>query len=64
MIKSGLIEAEFGRIYNRVRQLCEMQDYDLQAATLTAEETERLVNDAAHFVARLERYFHDVGAIT
>jgi uncharacterized protein (UPF0332 family) len=63
LIKSGLIEAEFGRIYNRVRQLREMQDYDLQAATLTAEETARLVRDAAHFVTRLERYLYDVGAI-
>jgi uncharacterized protein (UPF0332 family) len=63
LIKLGIIEAEFGRIYNPVRQLREMQDYDLQAAALTAEETERLVSDAARFVARLERYLHDVGAI-
>ena len=63
LIKSGIIEAEFGRIYNRVRQLREMQDYDLQAAALTAEETERLVSDAARFGTRLDRYLHDVGAI-
>lgn len=64
LIKSGIIEVEFGRIYNRVRQLREMQDYDLQAAALTAEETERLFSEAARFVTRLERYLHDVGAIT
>lgn len=62
-VKPGLIEAEFSRIYNQVRQVREMQDYDLRAPSLTAEETQRLVSDAERFVSRLESYLHDVGAM-
>jgi len=63
LIKPGSIEAEFGQIYSRARKAREEQDYDLEAAPLTAPEAERAVADAERFLARLERHLREVGAI-
>ena len=63
LIKPGLIAPEFGQIYNRIRQVREMQDYDLMAVPLTAVEAERLVGEAERFVAQMESYLHQVGAV-
>lgn len=62
LIKSGAIEAEYGRIYSRARKMREKHDYDLDAAWPSAEEAEQIVNDAERFVARVERYLREVGA--
>lgn len=63
LVKPGHVEPEFGRIYTRARKAREEQDYDLDAAPLTVQDAERIVADAEHFVTRLERYLHEVGAI-
>lgn len=61
LVRSGLIEPEFGQLYSRIRQAREMQDYDVTAVALTCEETERLVSDAERFVTRVESYLRQVG---
>ncbi len=61
--KSGVIEAEYGRIYSRARKMREKHDYDLDAAWPSVEEAEQIVADAERFVARVERYLNKVGAI-
>ncbi len=62
-VKPGVLEPEYGRIYSRARKAREEQDYDLEAAPLTAEEAEHIVADAERFLVRLERYLREVGAI-
>jgi len=63
LVKPGHIEPEFGRIYTRARQAREEQDYDLDAAPLTPEDTEQIVSEAERLVARIERYLREAGAI-
>jgi len=63
LVKPGIIEPEFGKIYTRARKARETQDYDLDAAPLAALDAERVVADAERFVARLERYLRQVGAV-
>jgi uncharacterized protein (UPF0332 family) len=63
LIKPGVIEVEYGRIYSQARRSRESHDYDLDAAWPSAEEAEQIVSDAEHFVARIERYLREVGAI-
>ena len=62
-VKPGILEPEYGRIYSRARKAREEQDYDLEAAPLTAEEADRIVTEAEGFLMRLERYLREVGAI-
>ncbi len=63
LVKPGHIEPEFGKIYTRARKAREEQDYDLRAAQLTTQDTEQIVAEAERFVARMERYLREVGAI-
>jgi uncharacterized protein (UPF0332 family) len=63
LIKPGLVEPEFGRMYASARQVREEQDYDLEAAPLTEKDAGRIIADAARFVARMERYLRQAGAI-
>jgi len=63
LIRSGAIEAEYGRIYSRARKMREKHDYDLDAAWPSMEEAEQIVADAERFVTRVERYLREVGAI-
>jgi uncharacterized protein (UPF0332 family) len=63
LIKPGIIEPEYSKIFAKAQKIREEQDYDLEAASLTAEDTEQIIADAERFVARLERYLHEVGAI-
>lgn len=64
LVKPGSIEPEFGRIYTRARKTREDQDYDLDAAPLTAQDARQIVADAERFVERVERFLREVGAIT
>lgn len=64
IIKAGLIEPEYHRIYLRALTLREEADYADEIRTLNAERVSTLVTDAERFVGRLERYLHDVGAIS
>jgi len=62
-VKPGVLEPEYGRIYSRARKAREEQDCDLEAAPLTADEAEHIVAGAERFLARLERYLREAGAI-
>jgi uncharacterized protein (UPF0332 family) len=62
-VKPGVLEPEYGRIYSRARKAREEQDYDLEAAPLTAEDAKQIVAGAERFLVRLERYLREVGAI-
>jgi len=63
LVKPGVIEAEFGRIYTKVRKAREMEDYDVMAPPLTEKAATQIVDDAERFVTRLEDYLRQVGAI-
>ena len=61
-IKGGRIEAEYGRLYTLLRKTREESDYN-DRATTTEEMARQRLADAERFVARLERYLREVGAI-
>jgi uncharacterized protein (UPF0332 family) len=61
-IKSGVIEAEYSGIYGAVRDARELSDYDLWFMPVE-EFTETIIADAERFVARMEQYLREVGAI-
>ncbi len=63
LIKPGFIEPEYGKIFTRVRREREKQDYDLEANPPSLSDTTQLLKDAKRFVARLERFLHEQGAI-
>jgi uncharacterized protein (UPF0332 family) len=53
---------EFGAIFSRARRARERHDYDLDVAWPSSDEAEQIVSDAERFIARVERYLHEVGA--
>ena len=63
LIKPGIIEAEYGQMYTQARKSREEHDYGLDAAWPPAGEAEQIVADAERFVARLERYLREAGAL-
>ena len=63
LVKPGKIEPEIGDIYTRARKAREVQDYDLRAVPLTAQEAGDVVASAERFVARLESYLRQEEAI-
>ncbi|NJN98874.1 MAG: HEPN domain-containing protein [Anaerolineales bacterium] len=63
LIKPGKIEPEFSEIYAKARKAREEQDYDLYATPLTGQDAEQILAAAARFVARLESYLRQEGAI-
>jgi len=54
-VKTGLIEAEYSRIYGRVMDDRHLGDYEIGGA-ITAEQAERDLEDAQRFVSRMEAY--------
>ena len=63
MIKTGKIEAEYGKIYTEARRLREASEYAFESEPLKEADARRIVSDAERFVARLERYLREVGAV-
>jgi uncharacterized protein (UPF0332 family) len=63
MVKHGLIEVEYGQIYRDAREWREEQDYKDLSRPLDEATVTRIVEVAERFVARLERYLREVGAI-
>ncbi len=63
LIKPGLIEVEYGRIYREAREWREEQDYKDISRPIDAATAAQIVLDAERFVARLETYLRGVGAI-
>lgn len=62
LVKPGLIEAEYGAIYTRAFRHRMDADYRYDA-TFTEEQARAILADAERFVARLEQYLEEVGAI-
>ncbi len=61
-IKPSIIEVGYSDIYSAARDARELSDYELWF--MPAEEfTETIIADAERFVARIERYLREVGAI-
>jgi uncharacterized protein (UPF0332 family) len=62
LVKSGYIEPEFSRLYQRARRQREEADYadDSHVDETTARQA---LDDAEHFVDRLERFLRETGAI-
>ncbi len=63
VIKTGKIEAEYGKIYTEARRLREATEYAFEGEPLTEADAHRVVSDAERFVARLGRYLREVGAV-
>jgi uncharacterized protein (UPF0332 family) len=63
LVKPGLIEMEYGQFYRAAREWREEQDYSDVARVLDEPTATLIVNDAERFVARLERYLREAGAI-
>jgi uncharacterized protein len=63
LVKPGLIEVEYGRLYRTAREWREEQDYSDVARALDEPTATQIVNDAERFVVRLERYLREAGAI-
>jgi len=62
LVKPGLIEPEYGAIYSRSFKDRLDADYG-DEATFSKEQAETILADAERFVARLEQYLKEVGAI-
>jgi len=62
-IKTGKIEPEYGRIYTESRRLREAHEYEFQVEPLTEVAAQQILSDAERFVARMERYLREVGAL-
>ncbi len=63
LIKPGAIEAEYGKLYRDARQWREEQDYMDTTRHLDEPTVTQIVQDAERFLARMERYLREVGAI-
>jgi len=63
LVKPGLIEADYARLYRNAREWREEQDYSDVAKSLDEATTIQIAHDAERFVARLERYLREAGAI-
>jgi hypothetical protein len=63
LVKPGKIEDEYGKIYLKARRARERSDYDVIAAPPTAAEAQAGFAEAERFVARVERYLYEVGAL-
>ena len=62
-IKPGLIEVEYGQIYRSAREWREEQDYNVLTKQLDEITAAQIVQDAERFIARLESYLLQEGAI-
>ena len=63
LIKSGIIEPEFGKIFIEIYKAREEQDYDLLAVPVGPVDAGQIVQNADRFIKRVESYLRDMGAI-
>jgi uncharacterized protein (UPF0332 family) len=54
-IKKGIIEKEYGKIYDYIRKKREESDYSVRI-TIDKETAEKVVDDAGEFIVRLAEY--------
>ena len=62
-VKTGVIETEYGKIYDYIRKKREESDYSARI-TVDDETAKRVVRDAEKFIVRLTEYFYDHMSIT
>ena len=63
LVKQNSVEDEFFRIFLKARKMREEQDYSREAVFPSEDETRQVIADAERFVARIERYLREVGAL-
>ena len=59
-VKRGVIEAEYGRIFDYIRKKREESDYSVQLK-IDEETAKKVVEDAEKFIVRLRRYLEEIG---
>jgi len=62
LVKPGLVESEYGRLYVLLRKDREDSDYNDMSRVTEEMARQRLV-DAERYVARLSRYLHEFGGL-
>jgi uncharacterized protein (UPF0332 family) len=60
-VKPGLIEDEYSDIYSRVMDDRHKADYDIVESTVDPARAQTDLEDARHFVKRVERYLKQEG---
>jgi uncharacterized protein (UPF0332 family) len=63
LVKPGLIEPEYARVFTRSQASRQDADYGLDLRGIRCGTATELVADAERFVARMEQYLRAVGAI-
>jgi len=63
LVKPGLIEPEYAGILARLGAEREKADYRPELCDVSDDVVDPLIADAGRFVARMERYLREVGAI-
>jgi len=59
-VKAGVIEAEYGRIFDYVRKKREESDYSVQIK-IDEEIAKKVVREAERFIIRLRQYLEKIG---
>ena len=62
LIKTGVLEPKYHAIYMKARDWREEADYS-PTVTFTEQDALTILAEAEEFVARLEQYLNDVGAV-
>lgn len=62
LVKPGLIEPEYGAIYIRAFRERQNADY-ADTMDFTEAKARQVLEDATRFVARMEKYLREIGAI-
>jgi uncharacterized protein (UPF0332 family) len=59
-VKTGLVEAEYSRIYERLLDDRQLSDYDVEVE-VEADRATADVEDARRFLLRIDCYLHEGG---
>jgi uncharacterized protein (UPF0332 family) len=62
LVKPGLVEPEYGRIFHEAFKARQEADYS-DSGEFTGEESQRMLNDAERFGERIEEYLRTEGFI-
>ncbi|MBI4771485.1 MAG: HEPN domain-containing protein [Chloroflexi bacterium] len=63
LVRQHSVEDEYFRIFLKARKTREEQDYSREALFPSEEEARQSIADAERFVARVERYLREAGAL-
>ena len=59
-MKTGVIEVEYGKIFDYIRKKREASDYSIKLK-IDEETAEKVVREAEKFIARLTLYLRELG---